>query len=172
MLAQIFNIRYAALSKRLFYHKIIPPTYLVKSLTTGIATNLLFNLPILAVGEALKTFPLIGSGAGGVIMADSFCAAIIAAGIVYMKALAALIKRYSELTRVNLQAVVDSLVSNKESMKQMVKDANQEYEAAKTAGELGKNSPTVGRLKPVREPMRLRLSTPLEPQFEQNLPNI
>jgi uncharacterized protein (DUF697 family) len=116
----------------------------VKSLATGIATNLLSNLPILAVGVALKCVPFIGSLAGGAIMAGSLYAVTVAAGIVYMKALAALINHQSELTEVNLQAVVNSLVNDKEAMKQIVKDANREYEAAKTTGDLDRQSPTVG----------------------------
>jgi len=109
---------------------------LIKSLATGIGTNLLANLPILGVSSVLKSIPGIGPFAGGVIMSFSVYAVTIAAGIVYMKALAYLLKEQSEVTEVNLKAAVDSIVGDKDAMKQIFREANREYETAKASGEL------------------------------------
>jgi uncharacterized protein (DUF697 family) len=110
----------------------------VKSLASGIGTNILSNVPILAAGEIIKLFPVLGPVVGGAVMAGSLYGVTIAAGIVYMRALAIILNQQSEFTEVNLKAVADSLVSDKDSMKKIIKDANREYKVAKASGELYK----------------------------------
>jgi uncharacterized protein (DUF697 family) len=112
---------------------------IIKSLASGIATNLLSVVPAMAVGEMLKFIPGVGTLAGSAIMAGSLYTITIAAGIVYMRALAMILKQKSELTEVNLQAVVDALVGDKNTMKQIVKDAKKESKLAQAAGEFDKN---------------------------------
>ena len=109
---------------------------LLKSLAAGIGTNLLSSLPILAVSSLLKSFPGIGTITGGVIMSASVYAVTIAAGVVYMKALAMLLNQSSEFTEVNLKAAVDSIMQNKSAVNQILTEANKDYQAAKASGEL------------------------------------
>lgn len=118
---------------------------LIKSLASGIATNLLSNLPILAVGEVLKAIPGVGTITGGVALSATLYAVTIAAGIVYMRALAFLLKEEpalrSELTEVKLaelKAKAEQVFSDKEAMKKLVKEGKEVYAAAKASGELEK----------------------------------
>jgi uncharacterized protein (DUF697 family) len=109
----------------------------VKSLASGIAINLVAKLPLFAAGEVIKIFvPFVGPLLGSAVMAGSLYGITIAAGVVYMKALAIVLDQQSELTEVNLKAAVDSLVSDKNAMKQIIEDANREYKVAKASGEL------------------------------------
>jgi uncharacterized protein (DUF697 family) len=111
----------------------------MKSLAAGVGTNLLASLPILGISSILKSIPGLGTLAGSAAMSVSIYAVIMAAGIVYMKALTFLLGRGSELTEVNLRAAVESLSSTKESMKQIFREADKAYEAAKASGELARN---------------------------------
>jgi uncharacterized protein (DUF697 family) len=109
---------------------------LIKSLSTGIGTNILSSLPVLGVASVLKWFPGIGTLGSGAIMSVPVYIATISAGIVYMKALAVLLKRKSELTEVNLKEALDSILDDKNGMKQIITDAKREYVASKASGEL------------------------------------
>jgi uncharacterized protein (DUF697 family) len=114
----------------------------VRSLTSGILINIVAKLPLFAAGEFVKTcVPIFGPIIGGAVMAGSLYGITIAAGVVYMKALATVLDQKSELTEVNLKAAVDSLVADKKAMKQIIEDANREYKVAKATGELDKDVP-------------------------------
>jgi uncharacterized protein (DUF697 family) len=115
---------------------------IIKSLAVGIGTNLLSNLSVLGVSSALKLIPGIGSFAGSLIMSASIYMVTIAAGIVYMKALAMLLKQKSELVEVNLKEAIDSVLQDKSTMEQIITEANTEYKAAKASGELKKSAVT------------------------------
>jgi uncharacterized protein (DUF697 family) len=108
----------------------------LKSLASGIATNLVSNLPILVAGSLVKTIPILGQFGGGAIMAASLYGVTLAAGIVYMKALTFMLNQSSELSEVNLKAAVDSLVQDKQGIQTILNDANREYRSAKKSGEL------------------------------------
>ena len=104
----------------------------LKSLASGIGTNLLSNLPVLGVASVLKVIPGIGTLGGGVIMSTTLYAVTIAAGIVYMKALATLLKKDSELTEVNLQESVDAILSDNAAVKDIIKQAMKDSRADKS----------------------------------------
>ena len=110
----------------------------MRSLATGIGTNLLSNLPGFGVLSILKLFPGIGSFWGGVIISSVAYPFTIAAGIVYMRVLAMLLKQQSALTEVNLKAAVNAITKDKDAMKQIWTEATREYELAKASGELKK----------------------------------
>lgn len=63
----------------------------VKSVATGVATNLAAGLGALAVGEALKFIPVIGTLAGSVMMFTAAYALTLASGLVYMNVLTLLL---------------------------------------------------------------------------------
>lgn len=111
---------------------------IIKSLATGIATNLLSNLPVLAMSSVVKAMPGVGTLAGSLMMTASVYAVTIAAGIVYMRALAALLNHHSELTEVNLKAAVSSITEDKAVLEEIMASANNEYRSAKASGELQK----------------------------------
>lgn len=110
--------------------------HVIKSLASGIATNLLSNLPILGVSSILKAIPGVGTITGGVIMSAAIYSTLIAAGIVYMKALTFMLKNKSEMTEVNLKAAVDTLTKSKSELKNIFNQAEGEYKSAKASGEL------------------------------------
>jgi len=109
---------------------------LIKSLATGIGTNLLSTLPMLGVSSVLKLIPGIGTFTGGLIMSASIYMVTIAAGIVCMKAFVALLKQKSELTEVNLKEAVDSIFKDKSAMDHIMTEAKRVYETANASGEL------------------------------------
>jgi uncharacterized protein (DUF697 family) len=109
---------------------------LLKSIATGIGTNLLSNLPGLGVSSLLKSIPGIGTVTGGLIMSAYVYTVTIAAGIVYMRALAMLLKQQSDLTEVDMKAAVDSVMADVGVVRQIFNVANGEYEAAKASGDL------------------------------------
>ena len=82
-------------------------------------------------------------------MSASIYMVTIAAGIVYMKALAALLNQNSELVEVNLKGAINSILQDKSTMGQIITEANEEYENAKASGELEKENKTVSKLSTV-----------------------
>jgi uncharacterized protein (DUF697 family) len=109
---------------------------LLKSIATGIGTNLLSNLPMLAMSSALKLIPGIGSLTGALVMSASIYTVTIAAGIVYMRVLASLLEQSSGFTEVDLKAAVDSAMRDVGALRHILHVAAEEYEAAKISGEL------------------------------------
>ncbi len=103
---------------------------LVKSLATGIITNLGANLTLLLVaGSALKFIPGLGSLGGAALMGASIYGVTIAAGIIYMKAVTQLLnaKNAKQFNEENLKATVDEIMDDKESIRVIFKTAKESY---------------------------------------------
>ena len=99
----------------------------LKSIATGVASNLLSTLFTYTVGESLKVYlPGIGSVLSGLAMSTSVYISVIAAGIVYMKALTFLLNQEAELTEVNLEKAVDSILEDKEQIKDIFSSVDRE----------------------------------------------
>lgn len=122
---------------------------LVKSLATGVVSNLASNAAILAVvgfGSALKILPGAGTVASYAVMSATVYGATIAAGYVYMKALAALLKNKSagQVKEEDLKAAVATVMKDKAAVQSIFKSAKESYkqtdsnltDLAKELGEL------------------------------------
>jgi len=110
--------------------------HLVKSIATGLATNLASYFGAsLIVGTAVKLFPGIGTAAGIAIQGATIYGVTVAAGIVYMKALAVVLnKRTSgDIDVGELKSTIDALIRDRENIKTIVEGAKESYKADKRA---------------------------------------
>ncbi|MEM6837890.1 MAG: hypothetical protein AAF609_13655 [Cyanobacteria bacterium P01_C01_bin.120] len=121
---------------------------IIRSLATGVLTNLASNAAILAVfslGAALKFLPGPGTVASYAVLSATVYGVTIAAGYVYMKALTTLLtnKSVEQVDEDDLKAVVvEVLDKDKESIDSIFKSAKEGYTAADSdleglANELG-----------------------------------
>jgi hypothetical protein len=107
----------------------------IKSIATGILSNLASNAAILAVvgfGSALKILPGVGTFASYAVMSATVYAATIAAGYVYMKALAALLKNKTagEVKEEDFKAAVAKVMEDKATVQSIFKSAKESYKEA------------------------------------------
>ncbi|GAA6622217.1 hypothetical protein [Scytonema sp. NUACC26] len=108
---------------------------LVKSIATGILSNLASNAAILAVfglGSALKFLPGPGTVASYALMSATVYAATIAAGYIYMKALAALLQNRGagQVKEEDLKAAVARVMNDKETVQSIFNTAKENYTKA------------------------------------------
>ena len=108
---------------------------LIKSLATGVVSNLASNAAILAVigfGSALKILPGAGTVASYAVMSATVYGATIAAGYIYMKALTALLKNRSagDVKEEDLKAAVATVMQDKAAVQSIFKSAKESYKQA------------------------------------------
>lgn len=104
----------------------------VKSLATGVLSNLASNAGMLAVfglGSALKILPGAGTVASYALMSATVYGATIAAGYVYMKALAALLRDKSagQVKEEDLKVAVAKVMEDKATVQSIFKSAKENY---------------------------------------------
>ena len=108
---------------------------LLKSIAAGIGATLFSNLLSIGVAETIKAvIPGLGTVFTGLTMSASIYTSVIVAGVVYMKALTALLKQKSELTDANLQQAVDSIVNDKSQIQEIL-DAHKKHQDFKGSRE-------------------------------------
>lgn len=104
---------------------------MVKSLATGVVTNIGSNvIGLLAMGSIVKFIPGLGTFGGGVILAATMYSITLTAGVVYMKALAALKELeddWSDVDERDMKNAVDEVLNDKDAIDKMMKDSKQEY---------------------------------------------
>jgi uncharacterized protein (DUF697 family) len=104
----------------------------LKSIATGIVANLGSNVAVLAVlglGSALKIMPGAGTIASYAVMSATVYAVTIAAGYVYMKALAVWLESKGEgpAKEEDFKAAVAEVMDDKDSIKSIIKSAKAGY---------------------------------------------
>jgi uncharacterized protein (DUF697 family) len=102
----------------------------VKSLAAGVFTNIGSNVAgVLIIASAIKIFPGMGSLGGAALMGGTVYALTIAAGIVYMKAIAKLLrsKTAHEVSEADLKDAADHVLKDKAGIRAIVKDAKKSY---------------------------------------------
>lgn len=103
----------------------------LKTIASGVATNLASYAAISGVASAMKLIPGIGTIGGAVIMSASLYAITIASGWVYLKALCYLAKQNDgniEISKLG-DAVTNVLKDN--SIKSLIEEAKREYKSKK-----------------------------------------
>lgn len=105
---------------------------LVKSIASGIMSNLASNAAILAVfalGSSLKIFAGIGTAASIAVMSATVYAATFAAGYIYIKALDIVFRTQDsgQVREEDLKAAVDEVLSDKETVQSIFKTAKENY---------------------------------------------
>ena len=102
----------------------------LKSVTAGVVTNLAgAAVGFLVAGSVLKLIPGLGSVGGAAVMGTTIYAVTIASGIVYMKAITALLNsnRTGVFTEADLKSATDDVMKDKEAMKTILKEGKNEY---------------------------------------------
>jgi uncharacterized protein (DUF697 family) len=103
---------------------------IIKSVAAGVATNIGGAAAgLLVLGTAAKLFPGIGSVGGAALMAATVYGITIVSGIVYMRAVAALLRRKaaSQVTETDLKAATEEIMRDKDKIKEMIKEERAGY---------------------------------------------
>lgn len=100
----------------------------LKTIASGVATNLASYAAIAAVGGALKFIPGIGSIAGAAIMCGALYAVTLTSGYVYLKALTTLAKKGGTINDNQLKSAVDNYMKNNaKEIKNFMSEAKKAY---------------------------------------------
>lgn len=100
----------------------------MKSIGSGVATNLAGYIAVSGLASAMKFIPGIGSVGGALIMSGSAYAVTLASGYIYLEALCMLAKRKGKsITSQDLKDAVDKVLKEKNSIQNFIEEAKKEY---------------------------------------------
>lgn len=101
----------------------------IKSVASGVGTNLAAYASMLAVGSALKFLPVVGTIPAIAIMSAAAYALTLASGYVYLKALTMLLgnQRADQISDADLKGAVDDVLGDKNEIKSFFNDAKKSY---------------------------------------------
>ena len=100
----------------------------MKSIGTGVATNLASYLAVSGLASALKFIPGIGTIGGAVLMSASIYAVTLAAGWIYLQALCAIAeKKGANFTATDISNSVNSILKNSTVIKEFINSAKEIY---------------------------------------------
>ncbi len=101
---------------------------IIKTIGSGVATNLAGYIAGSAIASGLKFIPVIGSIGGAIVMSASLYGLTLASGYVYLKALCAMAEMDGKnISEDHLKDAVDNVMKNKEEIKGIIKEAKSEY---------------------------------------------
>lgn len=107
---------------------------ILKSLASGVLTNLAgAAASAIVVGSVLKFVPGLGSLGGAALMAGTVYAVTIASGIVYMRAVAALLRKKdaANATEAELRRAADEVMRDKTAIRDILKSSKSEYDESR-----------------------------------------
>lgn len=100
----------------------------MKSIGSGVATNLASYLALSGVASALKFIPGVGSVGGAVLMSASLYGVTLASGWVYLQALCALAeKKGSSFNVSDIGNAVNNMLKDKSTIKEFIDAAKKAY---------------------------------------------
>ncbi len=100
----------------------------IKSIGSGVATNLASYIAVSGIASGLKFIPGIGSVAGALLISASLYAVTITSGWIYLQALSQLAQRSGpEINMDKLGDAVKSVLSEKGLIKNFISEAKKEY---------------------------------------------
>ena len=101
----------------------------IKSIGSGVATNLASFAAVTATGSLLKLIPGIGQIGGAVLMSAAMYAATLASGWIYLTALTKLAERKKgkNITESDLKNGVNEVLKDKSSIKDFIDSAKKSY---------------------------------------------
>jgi len=102
---------------------------IIKSIGSGVATNLAGYIAVSGVASALKFIPVIGTIGGAVVMSAAQYALTLASGYVYLKALSFAAGRSggASITGADLKAAIDQVLGDKGFIKRFIEQAKKDY---------------------------------------------
>ena len=107
---------------------------ILKTIASGVATNLASYAAMMGVGSLIKLIPGIGTWTGALVMSATLYAITLASGYVYLKALTILLrqKKSKSITNKDLKEAIDVfLTENKNDIKRFIKSAKDSYKENK-----------------------------------------
>lgn len=107
---------------------------IVKSVAAGVVTNIgAAAASVLVVASALKFVPGLGSVGGALLMMSTVYAVSLAAGVVYMKAVARLLRSKSaaDITEADIKTATDEVVADKDTLDKVIDEAKRDYKRNK-----------------------------------------
>ena len=106
---------------------------IIKTVGTGVATNLVSYIAMVGAASALKMIPGIGTMGGAIIMSASLYAVTLAGGYIYVKALTALANKGNGVIDFSqLEAAVKEILNSKEIIKNFINAAKKDYKVNKS----------------------------------------
>lgn len=100
----------------------------IKTIGSGVATNLVSYITLSGVASALKFIPGIGSLGGALILSASLYAITLASGWVYLKALCLLAEKSGPQLNVDdLGGAIKQVLADKEFIKKFIDQAKRDY---------------------------------------------
>ena len=104
----------------------------IKSIGSGVATNLVSYVAMAGLASAIKSIPGIGTFIGtvtaGVLLSASLYAVTMTSGWIYLKALCALAQNNGgNITGDDLSAAVDDVLQEKDAIKEFMNEAKSSY---------------------------------------------
>lgn len=102
----------------------------IKGIAAGVATNIGGAAAgMLVVGTVMKFVPGIGSVGGAAVMGATIYAVTIVSGIVYMKAITALLRRQNpnDITADEVRAAAEAEMQDKDAIKTILRDVKKGY---------------------------------------------
>lgn len=116
---------------------------ILKSVGSAIATNLAASVvSSVAISTVASLFPGIGNVAASAVMAGVSYSLTWASGLIYLKVLARLAGRHSDLSSVNeetLKRTAKDIMAN-EDIKSVLKEAKEQYKSSRERGEINKDA--------------------------------
>ena len=100
----------------------------MKSIGSGVATNLASYLAMTGVASAIKIIPGIGSLGGAILMSASLYAVTLAAGWIYLQALCTLAdKKGNAFNASDITQAVNDILRQKSVIKDFINEAKKAY---------------------------------------------
>lgn len=101
---------------------------IMKTIGSGVATNLVSYIALSGVASALKFIPGIGTVGGAMILSASLYAVTLASGYVYLRALCNMVKKKGgSISGESLKNAVDEVLKEKSVIKEFIEEAKKEY---------------------------------------------
>lgn len=101
---------------------------IIKTIGTGVATNLVSYIAMAGAASALKFIPGLGTMGGAILMSASLYAVTLAGGYVYVKALTLLANKGNGTIDVEqIDSAVKDVLANKDTIKNFINVAKKDY---------------------------------------------
>lgn len=101
---------------------------ILKTIASGVATNLASYAAMAGVASALKFIPGIGTFGGAIILSASLYGITLTSGYIYLKALCLLAEKdHGKIDFNNLDEVVNDILSNSHLVKDFLNEAKKSY---------------------------------------------
>ena len=99
----------------------------IKSIGSGVATNLTSYLACAGLGSMIKFIPGIGTVGGALIMSAGLYAATLASGYIYLQALISLKEKKIAVNDYSIKNAVDEVLREKSTIKEFINSAKKSY---------------------------------------------